>query len=160
MINWIIIIIIVLVAFLIIRTLFSRHARHRLVTTIVILVIVFLIGTFYFVTYKNNIDITSVNGFMTGAKVYGIWLVGAFGNVKALTGDAISMDWASVNVSTNNTAAGAASAGVNNTQLSTSASSAKVVSDNGVQTPPTPTAPSSASSADKPMVKPIIFNSS
>lgn len=141
MINWILIGIICLAAFFVFRLVGFRHGRHKFILTIVLLIMLILVSTFYFVTYKNNIDITSIKGLTAGAKVYGIWLVHSLQNIKELTGNAVRMDWADVNISFNST---------NSTNILMPNSTSEAVENSKPSAPPGP----------KPLVKPFIFNSS
>ena len=93
MINWILIVILVLAGFLIIRFMFSRHAKHRFMFTIIMVIILVFISTFYFVTNANHVDVTTVNGLGTGMQVYGVWMLHSFSNIKSLTGYAVGLDW-------------------------------------------------------------------
>jgi len=76
---------------------FSSHAKHRFKLTVILVIVLLLISTFYFVVSINNVDATTINGLGKGMKVYGIWLVSVFNNVKAVTGDVIGMDWRATN---------------------------------------------------------------
>jgi len=97
MINWILIIILVLAGFLIIRFLFSRHAKHRFMMTAILVIVLLLISTFYFVSSMNNVDITTISGFGNGMKLYGGWLINSFDNIKILTGDVVGLNWRTTN---------------------------------------------------------------
>ena len=93
MINWILIVVLVLAAFLIIRFMFSRHAKHRFMFTIIMSLILLFFFTFYFVSSVNNVDITSLKGIGQGFALYGVWIVHSFDNVRSMTGYAVSLDW-------------------------------------------------------------------
>jgi len=97
MINWILIIILVLAGFIAIRFLFSRHAKHRLVMSVMLIAILLFISTFYFVSNSNNIDVTTLSGLGQGAQVYGSWILHSFDNVRVLTGAAVGLDWKDTN---------------------------------------------------------------
>jgi hypothetical protein len=98
MISWLIIVIVVLAGFLFIK---MNLLRHRVFIVVVVLLALFVFGTFYYVYSKNNLDLKSFDGFKTSTKVYTGWLVHSFGNVKALTGNAVKMDWSSTEGSLN-----------------------------------------------------------
>lgn len=97
MVNWFIIILVIAAVLLIIKAMHLRHFKHRVFAVILILLVLFLASTIYLVSDKNEIDMTTANGFYKGIQVYGGWLSHSFQNVKVLTGNAINMDWTSVN---------------------------------------------------------------
>ena len=66
---------------------------------IIIILLTFIVISMYFVAKANNIDMTTVNGFSKGMKVYAGWLIQSFQNIKALTGYAVGLDWSSKNKS-------------------------------------------------------------
>lgn len=94
MLNWIIIVLLVVVGIIAIK---MNHLRHRIFIIILILIALFFYVTLTFVSNKNNVDLTTMNGFMNGVKVYGGWLVHNFQNIRSLTGNAINMDWTATN---------------------------------------------------------------
>jgi hypothetical protein len=102
MINWIIVIIIlVVVAVLFLK---MNHFRHRGWIIVVVLLALFLCATLYIVNAQNKLDFTSFGGFVSSMKLYGGWLANGFHNLRSLGGNAVKMDWTSVNsnVSNNN----------------------------------------------------------
>ncbi|VVB78951.1 Uncharacterised protein [uncultured archaeon] len=96
MINFIIVIILIVVAVVAIK---MNHLRHKSGIVVLILIALFFYVTVTFVTNKNNIDLTTYDGFMSGMKVYGGWLVNGFQNIKSITGNAVKMDWTATNAS-------------------------------------------------------------
>ena len=94
MINWIIILILVVVAVLAIK---MNHLKHRSVIIIVVLVALFFYASVTFIAAKNNLTMDSYDGFISTMKVYGGWLANGFQNIKVLTGNAIKMDWTATN---------------------------------------------------------------
>lgn len=94
MINWIIIIILVIVAVFAIK---MNHLKHRTFIIILIVLALFFYVSVTFIASKNNLTMDSYDGFINTMKVYGGWLANGFGNVKVLTGNAVKMDWTSVN---------------------------------------------------------------
>lgn len=99
MINWIIIIILVVIAIFAIKL---NHLRHRSFIIIVVLLALFLYLTMTYVNSKNNIDLNSSEGIFRSIKIYTGWLANGFQNMKALTGNAVKMDWSSANASFTN----------------------------------------------------------
>lgn len=97
MISWFLIILIVAAVLVILKFLHFRHLKHRIVGIVIVLLVLFLVSTIYLVSNKNNVDMTTVSGFTSGMKVYGGWLAHSYQNVKTLAGNAIKMDWSSVN---------------------------------------------------------------
>jgi hypothetical protein len=102
--NWFIIILIIAGVLLVIKILHLRHLKHRIFSVFIVFILLFLIGSIYFVSKQNNIDMTTVNGFGTGMKIYAGWLLSSFQNIKTITGYAIGLDWSSKNktISLNN----------------------------------------------------------
>lgn len=87
---WIIIAILVVVAFFILRI---HHLKHKIFLFLVVFAVLFIFITASNVVTKYKIDLKSVNGIEKGAKIYFAWLGGAFDNFKSITGNAIKMDW-------------------------------------------------------------------
>ena len=48
---------------------------------------------------KYKIELNSVEGVFTAAKIYTGWLANSFQNLKVLTGNAMKMDWTKTNAS-------------------------------------------------------------
>jgi len=96
MINWIIIIILIVVGILAVK---MNHLKHRAFIIAIILMALFFYLTLTFVTSKNNVNLSTYDGFINGMKIYGGWLANGFGNLKEITGNAINMDWTGTNSS-------------------------------------------------------------
>jgi len=96
MISWIVIVILVLVGIFAIK---MNHLRHRIFIILLVLFALFLYLSITLITVQNELDLSSTKGFLNGIKVYGGWVAHSFTNLKALTGDAIGMDWTSTNAS-------------------------------------------------------------
>lgn len=127
MFNWFIIIVIVLVIIVLSKISHLKHTRHKLFLLVFIFLLAFFAISFYLVCRYNNIDMTTVNGFTAGMKVYGGWLSNSYQNIAVLTGYAIGMDWKANNASviSNNTN----NSSVNNIINDTKAAGVKIVSD-------------------------------
>ncbi len=95
--NWVIITVLIALAFFFLRV---RHIKHKIFLIVIIVVLLFFYTTSSQVLSKHNIDWKSVSGIEKGLKVYFSWLGGALGNLKVLTANAVKMDW-SVENSTN-----------------------------------------------------------
>jgi len=93
-INWIIIIILVIVGVFAIK---MNHLRHRTFIIILVVLALFFYASVTFIASRNNLSMNSYDGFINTMKVYGGWLANGFGNIKVLTGNAVKMDWTSVN---------------------------------------------------------------
>ncbi len=104
MINWFIIIFIVFAIIVLFKVTHIKHSRKKLSIIIIIILLTFIVVSMYFVAKENDIDMTTVNGFSAGIKVYAGWLLNSFQNVKTLTGYAIGLDWSSKNKSISNDA--------------------------------------------------------
>ena len=97
MLGWIILIAVVIAV--IILAVKTKHFRHKFFIFTIIIVALFFITTFYYVQQKNNLDTSSFNGLVHSAGVYTGWLVNGFGNLKAITGYAVKLDWTNTNSS-------------------------------------------------------------
>ena len=94
MIGWVIIIILVVMAFFILKT---NHFRHRMWVLLLISIAIFLILSVTLVYNKNNLEFNSTEGVLNSVKIYFGWLANGFQNLKAITGNAIGLDWTSTN---------------------------------------------------------------
>lgn len=94
MVNWIIIVVILLIGFFIIKL---GTFRHRFWIIFLILLSLFLYVTMTYVNKQNNLNFTSIDGIFKSLKIYAGWLANGFQNLKVLTGQAVKMDWTSVN---------------------------------------------------------------
>ena len=99
MINWFIIIFIVFAIIVLFKVKHMKHSNRKFSIMIIIILLTFIVISMYFVAKANNIDMTTVNGFSKGMKVYAGWLIQSFQNIKALTGYAVGLDWSSKNKS-------------------------------------------------------------
>ena len=91
---WLIVIILVILAFVFLR---MNHQRHRMTLILLLIFLVFVYFTASHVFKQYDINWKSVSGIEKGAKVYFAWLGGAFGNLRTLTSNAIKMDWSQKN---------------------------------------------------------------
>ena len=94
MVSWIIIGILLIAAVIAIKL---NHMRHRVWILAVILFALFLYISTTVVYKENGIKIETTQDFLSAAKVYLGWLGNGFQNLKALTGNAVKMDWTSTN---------------------------------------------------------------
>jgi hypothetical protein len=97
MINWFIIILIIAGIFVLVKISHLKHHKHKFSLMIAVVLILFFIGTMYFVAVTNHVDMTTTGGFFNGIKLYGGWLVNTFDNIKSLTGAVIGLDWKAEN---------------------------------------------------------------
>ncbi|MEM0465582.1 MAG: hypothetical protein QXW97_02675 [Candidatus Pacearchaeota archaeon] len=65
---------------------------------IFLILIILFVSTLYLVTKANNVDMTTLSGFGNGMKIYGIWILNQFSGIKSITGNAVNLDWAKVNL--------------------------------------------------------------
>lgn len=92
MISWIVIAILVVIAFFILKT---DHFKHRMWIILIVLLALFLYISISLINTKHDLNVNSTEGFFNSIKVYFGWLANGFQNLKAITGNAIKMDWAS-----------------------------------------------------------------
>ena len=99
MVNWIIVALVIVLAFVVFKFKEMRH-RFGLITIIVIL----LLATFSFsvVSSKNNVDLSTFDGLVTAGKIYFSWIGGAFSNLKSISGFAVKQDWSANSTKTDN----------------------------------------------------------
>jgi len=72
-----------------------KRFRHKLLAIFLIALVVFTYFTFTSVLKKNDVDVKTVKGLVTGSKLYFLWLGSVFSNLKTITTQAIHMDWKS-----------------------------------------------------------------
>ncbi|MFA5174253.1 MAG: hypothetical protein WC438_03665 [Candidatus Pacearchaeota archaeon] len=94
MISWIIIAILGIFAYMVMK---AVHIRHRATLLIIIVLAIFLVITMGIVSQNNSLDLSTTKGFFDAVKVYMGWLGNGFQNMKHLTGNAVKMDWTSIN---------------------------------------------------------------
>ncbi|VVB79814.1 Uncharacterised protein [uncultured archaeon] len=71
----------------------AKRSSHKLVSIFIIVLILFLVLSMVFVFSGKQVDYKTVPGLFSAGKIYFSWLGGAFGNVKAITSNAINMNW-------------------------------------------------------------------
>jgi len=96
--NWIIIAILVILAFVFLRI---RHVKHKIFLIVIIFALLFFYTTGSQILSEQDVDWKSVSGVEQGLRVYFTWVGGAFGNLKVLTTNAIKMDWGIENATEN-----------------------------------------------------------
>ena len=133
MISWFVVVLVLVGVLVIIKLLHLRHFKHKIFSIFLVLIILFFVSTLYYVSYKNHLDLTTVNGFSNGMSIYAGWILNGFQNVKTVTGYAVGMDWRSTNGSLS--------------KNSTNVNNSKQIEIIGVGVP-----------VKKPMVKPILYN--
>lgn len=94
MVNWLIIIVLVVIAVFALKI---NHLRHRFWIIFVVFLALFLYATIAIVYKGNDLKLEKTEDIFTVSKVYLGWLAHGFQNMKALTGNAINMNWASTN---------------------------------------------------------------
>ncbi len=77
-----------------------KRMRHKVFAFFLIGMILFTYISFSVVMKNQNLDLSTLGGWVTAGKLYFGWLFSVFGNAKYLTTQAIKLDWSS----TNNTA--------------------------------------------------------
>jgi hypothetical protein len=94
MVSWIIIGILVILAFFVVK---MRHVKHKFTLVFIIILALFFYFSFSLVSKHYNLDFSSTNGFSKSLKVYFGWLANGFHNLKDITGNVVNMDWKSAN---------------------------------------------------------------
>ncbi len=99
-IYWIVIAIFIVIGIITIKV---DHLNHRLFVLFLILLALVLYSSMVFVINQNNLDLSNKEGIFNGIKVYTVWLINSYQNIKTLTGKAINMDWKTTMNETNKT---------------------------------------------------------
>jgi len=94
MISWLIIAILCFMAFFVMKL---THIRHKVSLIFIIGLLLFLYISALLVNTDNEFDLSTTEGFAGALRIYAGWLANGFQNMKALTGNAIKMDWATSN---------------------------------------------------------------
>lgn len=94
MVSLIVIVILSIIGLIIVKVI---NLRHKFFIITLIILILFLYTTISIVADKNNLDLTTTNGFFNSIKVYISWLANGFENLKSLSGRAVELDWKSSN---------------------------------------------------------------
>ncbi|MEK6935203.1 MAG: hypothetical protein AABW67_00280 [Nanoarchaeota archaeon] len=94
MMSWIVIIVLLVIAFFVLRI---NHLKHRFWIIMLVLFALFLYTTISIVNNANSFDLSSTSGFFDAAKIYLGWLGSGFQNLKVLSGNAVKMDWTKTN---------------------------------------------------------------
>ncbi|MBT4166003.1 hypothetical protein HOE04_03120 [archaeon] len=94
MISWIVMLILVVIGIFAIK---MNHLKHRLFIIMLVLVALFLYSSMALITTQNELSFDDSEGFFNAMKVYNGWLANGFSNLKAITGNAMKMDWSSTN---------------------------------------------------------------
>jgi len=71
----------------------AKRMKHKLLAVFLIGLLLFSYFSFNFVFKDEEIDYKSVDGLKTAANLYLSWLGTIFTNVKAISANAIKMDW-------------------------------------------------------------------
>lgn len=100
MVNWVFIGLIILAVALFFKITSFRYEKWW--TYSIGILLIFLLFSFFNVVKANEIDVASVDGFISGAKVYASWLVNFGKTTASITGKATFVDW---NVTSKNTSA-------------------------------------------------------
>ncbi|MEX0932875.1 MAG: hypothetical protein WDZ77_02130 [Candidatus Pacearchaeota archaeon] len=70
-----------------------KRFQHKLIAIgLIVLVIVGYAGMAT-IGQNNNVDLTTIGGIVEATKLYASWIGGFFSNLKAITTQAISLDW-------------------------------------------------------------------
>lgn len=92
--NWIIIAVLIILAFVFLR---MKHIKHKVFLVLIIIVLLFFYTTSSKILSEYDINWKSVSGMEKGLKVYFAWMGGIFDNLKVITSNAIKLDWEAKN---------------------------------------------------------------
>jgi glucan phosphoethanolaminetransferase (alkaline phosphatase superfamily) len=96
MVNWIMIVFVVLIAFIVLKIF---RVRHKLGIFLILLFALFIYASFSIVNTDNSFDFSSASGIFNTGKLYLGWLGNGFQNLKTITGQASKLDWTPSNYS-------------------------------------------------------------
>lgn len=88
--NWILIAAVLVLVVLFFK---AHEVRHKVFAMLMIVLVLFFLVTFTQVAVQPGVSFSSFEGITSAGKIYFAWLGQAFGNAKAITGDAVKMDW-------------------------------------------------------------------
>ena len=71
--------------------------KYKIFAVLLIAIILFTYISFSVTIRDENLDLTTVSGFITANKLYFSWLVNVFKNFKTVTVQAIKLDWGVTN---------------------------------------------------------------
>jgi hypothetical protein len=72
-----------------------KRFKHKIFAMALIGFILLGYLSFTFVFKDSDVDLKTIDGLITGSKMYGSWLGSTLVNFKSLTTNAIKMDWSS-----------------------------------------------------------------
>ena len=101
MVSWIAIVIIVVFVFLFFKITSFRYERWW--TYLIAVLMIFLLFSFFSVVKKNNLELSSPDGFLASMRVYTSWLFGFGKSVATVTGQITAIEW---NATQNSSGAG------------------------------------------------------
>jgi hypothetical protein len=78
-----------------------KRFKHKLLAVFLIMLIIFTYVSFLVTLKGQDIDFKSIDGLKQAGTLYFSWLGSVFGNVKAITSNAIKMDWSPDDNATN-----------------------------------------------------------
>jgi len=94
MVNWLIVILFVVVAYFIInKFLAASHLKSKITIILVLLLLFFFYISASIVISKNHIEVRSLEGMIIAGKAYFKWIGHVIDNTKTVVGNAIKMDW-------------------------------------------------------------------
>lgn len=70
-----------------------KRFRHKIWAILLIVLILFAYFSFASVVKSNDINIKTFDGIKEAGKLYGLWFVHAFQNMKMIVTGAVHMDW-------------------------------------------------------------------
>jgi hypothetical protein len=70
-----------------------KRMRHKVFAMFLIFMILFSYVSVTYVFSNKEVDLNTLPGVVSAAKMYYSWLAGVFVNVKTITANAIRMDW-------------------------------------------------------------------
>ncbi len=91
MISWVVVGLIVLVVFIFFKITSFRYERWW--TYLIGILLILLLFSFFSVARANNIQVNTLQGFVSGVKSYSLWLVSFGTNAVHVTGQVTNVNW-------------------------------------------------------------------
>ncbi|MEK6915258.1 MAG: hypothetical protein AABW89_01800 [Nanoarchaeota archaeon] len=99
MVNWIFILLVIIAVFIFFKITSFRYERWW--TYSIAILLIFVLFSFFNVVRSNDIDLNSLEGFVSAVKAYTYWVVNFGQTASSITGKAGFFDWnATKNAST------------------------------------------------------------
>jgi hypothetical protein len=92
--HWVIIVgLVVLAVYIIQKFVHLSHWNSKFWMITIIVLLGFVALSFFGVVKVNSVNLNTTSGFFSAVRLYFSWLVHAFSNIKAITGNVMKLTW-------------------------------------------------------------------